>query len=235
MMHEFVAGIHFYGRRLARGLGLVLLAGLVPACYSSSGKTYTPPGMLGGAGTLFSDGFVTYPNSGWTGPAESSATATGVYTPPFYFLQMADTARPGSASTTTTMSFSSEPLTFMVNLNFSATTTVADTASVQIVDTTGATVLAQAVLDTNTTGMITFSVAGAGATSVAFSAASSHAIKFQIDSLNNGTWSLDGTASMTGAFGSHVSKLTLAAAWVSSAGSPVAPTFQFGSVIVSTP
>jgi hypothetical protein len=36
MMHQIVAGIHFYGGRLARVLGLVVLAGLVPACYSSS-------------------------------------------------------------------------------------------------------------------------------------------------------------------------------------------------------
>src|SRR5689334_19060784 len=50
---------------LFRGLGLLFLAGLIPACsYSKSNKTYTPPGGGGappGSTTLLSDQFFPFP------------------------------------------------------------------------------------------------------------------------------------------------------------------------------
>jgi hypothetical protein len=236
MMHKIVPGIHLYGRCLARVLGVLLLAGLAPACYSSKGTTYNAPPMLGGAGTLFSENFFpTWPNTSWTGPTLSNATAGMGYVPPVYDAQMDTTGtRPGSASTMPTTSFATGPLTFKVELRytFPAALTLADTASVQIVDGS-ATVLAQAVLNAPT-GMISFSVGAASAGTAAFSSATFHTLTFQVDASNMGSWKMDaGSASSGLAFGTHTSFLELRADFAS--GSAVAPSFQFANVIVSSP
>ena len=231
MMHQNVARIHL---RAARLLGLLLLAGLMPACYSRSGKTYTPPPMLGGSTTLFSEDFFPYPNAGWNGPTVSNATAAQVFMSPFYYLQMTDSSRPGSASTFTTMSFSSQALTFVVDLQFSATSTQPDHAFIQIVDSANtATVLAQADLDT-TTSMIAFTVGGGAATSVAFAAGSFKTVTFTVDGANNAHWQMGATSTTPAAFGSHATKLLLSSSYP--AGPAVAgPTFLFGNVIINSP
>jgi hypothetical protein len=140
--------------------------------------------------------------------------------------------RPGSASTKTVMSFATGPLTFKVDLRFSAAASLTDTASVQIVDGS-ATVLAQAVLNAMA-GTISFSVAGTSAGSTTFSSATFHTLTFQIDNTNMATWKLDaGSASGALAFGTHTSFLEMRADFASGTGA--APSFQFANVIVSSP
>ncbi|HVR83382.1 MAG TPA: hypothetical protein VMU54_03665, partial [Planctomycetota bacterium] len=234
MMHEIVARIHSRVHPAARLLGLLLLAGLIPACYSSSGKTYMAPPPPGGVGTIFSDGFAsTFPAPNWAvtvNPAASASAAT-VYAPPNYYLDMTDTARPGSVSALTTMTFTPEPLTFVVNLAYSAMSNSTDTVSVQIVDNSGPpVVLAQAVLDANAQ-MITFTVGGGAATSTAFPAGTFENVTFTINSSNQGVWSVGGTSTTAAAFGSHTTALRLVANYATTANP--APTFQFHSVIVS--
>jgi len=234
-MHENVAGIHPRARRAARMLGLLLLVGLAPACYSRSGKTYTPPPTIG-AGALFSESFFpTWPNSNWSVPTPTNTTVGMGYIPPTYDAQMDPTAtRPGSASAKPIMSFAPQPLTFKVDLRFSASgaLTLTDTASVQIIDSTP-TVLAQAVLDP-VAGMISFTVGGASAGTAAFTASTFHTLTFTIDGSNMATWTLGaGSPSTPLAFGSHTTFLQLSASFGSGTGNN--PSFQFANVIVTTP
>src|SRR5438477_12205332 len=98
---------------------------------------------------------------------------------------MTDTSRAGSASTFTTVSFSSQALAFMVDLKFSAVSGAADHAFIQIVDSANtSTVLAQADLNTSPS-MIAFTVGAGAATTVAFAANSFQPVTFTIDGTNN--------------------------------------------------
>ena len=234
-MHENVAGIHLLARPAARWLGLLLLAGLAPACYSSSGKSYMAPPAPGGVGTLFSDGFTTFPGTSWTksvSPA-SSADAAFTYVPPFYYLDMTDTARPGSVSALTTMTFASQPLTFVATFQYSAASASIDTVSVQIVDNSvSPVVLAQAVVNANTQ-MISFTVGGGAATTVAFQPATFETVSFSIDASNMGSWHMGSTTTAPAAFGSHTTALRLLASYGSAA--TAAPIFRFDTVVVSNP
>lgn len=234
-MHENVAGIHPRARRAARMLGLLLLVGLAPACYSSSGKTYMAPPAPGGVGTLFSDGFTTFPGTSWTkavSPA-SSADAVSTYVPPFYYLDMTDTARPGSVSALTTMTFTSQPLTFLTTFEYSAMSASTDTVSVQIVDNSPSpVVLAQAVVDANAQ-TISFTVGAGAATVVAFLPGSFQNVSFSIDAGNMGSWHMGSTNTTPAAFGSHTTALRLVAAYATTANP--APMFRFDTVVISNP
>jgi hypothetical protein len=234
MMHQSVARFHIPGRLLVRMAGLLALAALGPACYSSSGHNYmAPAGPGGGAGTLVSDGFFPYPNGNWTGATGSAATASSFFTGSQYFLRMQDTTRPGNISDITAMTFSSEALTFKIDFQSSATSTVTDQAFIQIVDSASpGTVLAGALYDAST-GMITFSIGATAFPAVAYAAGSFQTITFTIDAGLGGTWMIGATNEGTAAFGTHTTKLKLGATWSASAGA--APIFDFDNLVISSP
>jgi hypothetical protein len=231
MMPQNVARIHSRRRLASRVLRLALLAALAPACYSSSGHNYMPPAGPGGAGVLFSDNFVSFPGTAWTAPSMATVTVTNPL--PFYYLTMTDSTRPGSTSTTTTMSFMTQNLTFSVSVFYSAASLSMDTASIVIVDDTNA-VLAQAILDAST-GMMTFQIGGTTVTpAVAIGAGSFQAVQFKVDtSTNMATWIVGATTTTSHAFGPATTKLQLGVSYAATA--HPAPTFEFTSVSVSDP
>jgi hypothetical protein len=233
MMHQFATRFHSVGGRLVRIAGLLALAALGPACYSSSGHNYMAPAAPAGPGVLFSDAFVTFPGTNWTAPSMATVSVTNPYTPPFYFLTMTDTARPGSTSTTTTMSFTTQDLSFSVDVFYSAASASQDTLSVVIVDGSNA-VLAQATLDAST-GMMTFKVgADTVAPAVALSAAGFHTVIFSVDTMTNmAVWKVGATTTASHAFGPATTKLQLAVSYATTANP--APTFKFGNVSISDP
>src|SRR6185295_4792777 len=100
------------------------------------------------------DGFVTLflcqgpespPRNRWDDPAAGNATATASFTGFAWRLDISGTARPGSASTSTVMAYLAESVTFSVDVAFSATSALADLASIQILESPTAVVLAEAV------------------------------------------------------------------------------------------
>jgi hypothetical protein len=215
---------------IAKGISLLFFAAILPACYKS--KSYSPP-PGGGAGALFTEAFVSYPSSSWNGPTVSMATATSFYAPPYYYLKMSDTARPGSASTTTVMTFMAQPITFSVDLEVSATSALADTESIQILDSTSAAVLASAVYDAST-GMITFTIGATSFTPVALSTGAFHTVTFKVDASHNATWTTGATTtSPAAAFGTPTLRLGLRADFA--IGAPAAPNFFFANVLVTSP
>jgi len=234
MMHQSVARFHSSGRRLARLAGLLALAALGPACYSSNGHTYMAPGG-GGVGTLFSDPFTTTPfslDANWT-PTVSSAAITQHYVPPNYFISMTESSRPASASALSDTAFMSEALTFNVGIRYS-TSASSDLGMIQIVDsTTPATVYASATLNA-TANSIALQVGGNPATTVTgLSAGTFYTVTFTIDASNMASWHVLSTTTTAEAFGSHSTKLQLASSWPSTAGT--AATFDFTAVSVSNP
>ncbi len=235
MTHDRPAASRISARSAIRVLGLLLLGCLIPACYSASGTTYTPPGTPGGSGSpgvLLSDNFVTFPAPHWTTPPTATVNITNPFTPPNYFLTLTDIARPGSTSTTTTMSFTSQNLTFSVGVFYSAASASMDTASVAIVDGTS-TVLAQATLNAMT-GMMSFQIGSTSLGPVAVSAGTFHTATFKVNAATNtATWNVDATSTGSHAFGPATTKLELSASYASAVNP--APTFKFASVSVSDP
>jgi hypothetical protein len=235
MMHQFVARFHCGTRRAARLVGLLLLAALGPACYSSKGHNYMAPAGPGGMGVLFSDTFFPYPNaSKWSAATASDATAAEGFDGTQYFVQMKETARPGNVSITSVMSFSFGALTFKVDFRPSTGTSAdADQAMIQIVDSTApATVLAQAVYDAST-GKVTFSIGATSFPAVALTVGAFQTLSFVVDAGLGGTWMLGATSEGNAAFGTHSTKLTLASTFPS--GAAASPTFDFTNVVVSSP
>jgi hypothetical protein len=234
MMHQNVARFHGTERPWPRLIGLLLLAMLCPSCYSKSGHTYMAPAGPGGVGVLMSDSFITFPNANWTAPSGSNATATDMFDGVRYWVQMQETSRPGNVSTTTTMSFMSEALTFKVDFRPStATSADADTGMIQIVDSAApATVLAQAVYDAST-GKVTFSIGATAFPPVSLTVGSFQTLTFTIDAGMAGTWMVGATNEGSAAFGTHSTKLTLASTFPS--GAAASPHFDFTNVVVSNP
>ncbi|HLY11075.1 MAG TPA: hypothetical protein VKW04_17365 [Planctomycetota bacterium] len=234
MMHENVMSVHPLGLRWARRLGLLLVAGLIPACYSSSGKTYTAPMAPGGAGVLVSDNFFPYPSSNWAGATGSGATASEFFASPAYYLRMQETARPGTVSDYTHLSFTSEALTFQIDFRSSATSALVDQATIQITDggTPPTTVLAQAVYDASA-GTLTCSVGATTFTAVVYGAGAFQTVLFTIDTGFTGTWKVGATTVGSAAFGMHTTRLKLGATFAS--GSGAAPIFDFANLVISNP
>lgn len=240
MMHQSVARFHSPGRRLARLAGLLALAALGPACYSSSGHNYMAPGGPAGAGVLFSDGFVMAPgtplssDAQWSEtPAPSNATLTVTYSPPDYYVRLAETSRPASASAISGTMFTSEALTFTVGIRYS-TSGSSDLGVLQIVDaTTTGTVYASATLDA-TANSIALKVGGNPATTVTgLSAGVFYTVTFTIDASNMASWHILSTTTTPEAFGAHSTRLQLASSWPSAAGTAAA--FDFTAASVSSP
>jgi len=243
MMHQSVARYHSLGRHLGRLAGLLALAALGPACYSKSGHTYMAPAGPGGAGVLFSDGFVAASgtplssDAQWSEtPAASNATLTITYTPPTYYRRIVETSRPASAAAIDTVAagFPAEALTFQVDFRPStAASADADLAMIQIVDTAGTpNVLAQAVYDAST-GKVTFSIGVTSFPAVSLTAGSFQTIRFVVDSGFGGTWMVGTASEATAAFGSHATHLRLAATFPS--GAAASPAFDFTNVVVTNP
>lgn len=235
MMPQIVARIHPRLGQIARPLAALLLASLVPACYSSSGKTYmAPPPPPGGAGTLVSDGFFPYPNANWAGATGSNASSSAPLSAGGqYFLTFADTSRPGTISDMTVMTFSSEALTFKIDFQSSATSTVSDLAMVQIVDSASTTtVLAEASYNA-VTGQMTCSVGATSFAPIVFGAGTFQTLTFTIDASLNGTWLVGATTAGTAAFGTHSTKFKLVGTWSATAGT--APTFLFDNLDITNP
>jgi hypothetical protein len=235
MMHEFVAPVHSPGRRWARRLGLLLLAVLGPACYSSSGHNYMAPTTPMGPGILFADSFVTFsPPTNWSAPATTNATVVDNYIPPNYFLTMSSNGtRSGSASTTSAMSFTSQPLTVTVNIRYSASTSTADLGSLLIVDAvTPATVYASAVVN-GMTNNLALQVGAGAVTNVTLAPGTLYTLTFKVDGSNNATWNANAVTTTAAAFGAHTTKVQLAATWGAAAGT--ASVVEFNDVVVSDP
>jgi hypothetical protein len=188
------------------------------------------------------DGFVTLfldqgpehpPLTPWDDPTVSNATATSTFTGFAYELQITDIARPGSASTTTIMTYMTQPITFSVDLAVSAASALADIESIQILDSNSGAVLAEAVYDASM-GMITFSVGATPFPAVAVSTGAFHRVRFKIDAGHDATWSVEGTTtSPSVAFGTPTVTLGLSASFAD--GGDAAPDFFFENLFVTYP
>jgi hypothetical protein len=185
------------------------------------------------------DGFVTLfldqgpehaPASPWNSPTLSSTTAQSFFTGAAD-LSISDTARPGAASTTTSKTFIAQSRTFSVDLEISAASGLADTESIEILDSTSAAVLAQAVYDAST-GMITFSIGATSFPPISVSTGPFHTVTFSVDASHNATWSVGGTTTSPGmAFGTPTVRVGISAAFAS--GVAAAPTLFFGNLVTS--
>jgi hypothetical protein len=188
------------------------------------------------------DGFVTLfldqgpehpPLTPWDDPTVSNTTATSTFTGFAYSLQISDIARPGSASTTTLMTYMSQPITFSVDLAVTAMSALADTESIHVLDSNSAAVLATAIYDAST-GLITFSIGDTPFPAVAVSTGAFHRVRFQIDASHEARWLVEGTmTSPAVAFGTPTITLGLSAAFVS--GADAAPDFFFENLFVTNP
>ncbi len=83
------------------------------------------------------------------------------------------------------------------------------------------------------TGNLALQVGSNAATNVTLSANTLYSVTFTIDGSLNATWHASSTTTTAQAFGSHSTKLQLAASWTSTAGT--ASTIDFGTVTVSNP
>jgi len=187
------------------------------------------------------DGFLTLflgngpegaPETPWGDPAVSNTTATSFFLSS-YELRISDISRPGSASTDSGTTYLTQAITISVDMEVSEASTLADTESIQILDSLSNAVLAHADYDAST-GNITFWIEATSFASIAVPAGSFHTATFNVDAGHNATWSLAGTTtSPPVAFGTPTITLQLRAAFVD--GGAVAPDFFFGNLVVTTP
>lgn len=212
--------------KVAAALALALL---LPACGGS-------PRRFGQI--LFSESFDgAFPGAAWTAPAVTGSagaapdTGTGFPAPS---LKMSTTGATATVRTTSVLTFNNPPLTISLTMaDLSAAMTDAGTGTVRILDTTPA-VVASASWD-NTTGRITFHIAGAAdATSAALAATGTfHRLVFVVSSGGAGSWSLDGApALVSGAVPAGMLTLELGASF---GGGAAWPSFFFDNVVVTSP
>lgn len=234
-------------RFLARGLFLVAVAALGPACYSKSGKTYMVPGGPGGPGTtLLTDGFVWAPgplatqDPDWTATTDAG-TAANITLPSAYYLDFTLSARnpsPGAtlhATGTTAAKFASGPLTFTLSFEPGAggPFSTHDLMSIIIKDSATATIISRADFD-DTTGMFTFTT-GASMSSTAATVGSFQNVVFKIDASNNSTWSVGAGFTSAAVMVTPPAFMVLQLQSSYPAGTGAAPLFRFASALVTTP
>ncbi len=171
------------------------------------------------------------PESPWGDPLTSNATATSYYTSAAY-LRIAATARPASASTATGAVYDAQS-SISVDLKASGSSTLADTQTIQVLDSTSSAVLAQAVYDAST-GRISFSIGAVFIPSVTIPVGSFHTVMFHADSSHNARWSVEGSVTNP-AVAFSVPKIRLALRAAFGSGGAPAPEFFFGNLLVSGP
>jgi hypothetical protein len=172
------------------------------------------------------------PASPWGDPAMNNATALSFFLSS-YELEISDIARPGSVSTNTGMTYLAQALTISVDMKVSASSALADTESIQIVDALSAATLAQAVYSAST-GTITLSIGATSYPPVSVPTGAFITVTFRVDASHNATWAVGGAATSPAiAFGTATVTVGLSALFVS--GSAPAPDFFFGNFVVSNP
>jgi len=172
------------------------------------------------------------PDAPWIDPTLSHTTALSFYLSS-YELRFTDVARPGSGSADSRTSTPGQALTLSVDLETSATSTLADTESFLIRDAASGAVLARADYDAST-GLIAFSIAAVSFAPHAAAAGAFHTVTFTVDAAHNATWTLGATTtSPPVAFGTPTVRVRLSATYA--AGAAAAPEFFFGNLIETTP
>jgi hypothetical protein len=217
-----------------------ILALLVPACGGKSDHDATQSSSPSAPSvtTLFSEDFSkAFPGTTWSAPLTAgSGTSIRVDTGagnPEPSLAMTTTSNNSFVGTLTTMSFSSRPATFSVEMMASGSGE--GSGGISIVDHTGVSVAA-AEWHQATPSALTFRIlTSVNPTPVAVPLAGSgfHTFSFTVDSTGNATWRLDSTTVMSaGGFPSDMMKLELYDRIPS--GSTFA-TFHFDNVTVTSP
>jgi len=172
------------------------------------------------------------PDTPWTDPTVSNTTATSFFLAS-YELRISDIARPGSASADSRTTVPAGAVTISVDLEASASSTLADTQSIQIRDAISDAILAHADYDASTS-MITVSIAGVTFAPHGVTAGAFHTVTFTVNAGHDATWSLAGkTTSPPVAFGTPTLSVRLGAAFAG--GTAAAPDFFFGNLLVTSP
>jgi len=172
------------------------------------------------------------PDTPWGDPTVSNTTATSFFLAS-YELRISNTTRPGSASADSRTTVPAGAVTISVDLKASASSTLADTQSIQIRDAVSDAILAHADYDASAS-RITFSVSGVTFAPHAVTAGAFHTVSFTVNAGHNAMWSLAGTTVGSAvAFGTPTLSVRLNAAFAG--GTAAAPDFFFGNLLVTSP
>jgi hypothetical protein len=220
-------------------LALAVLGLLIPACGGGKGSGGGGGSGSSSAGPLFSEDFSkAFPGTDWSSPF---ATGTGtsiqidsVTGNPAPSLAMTTTQGRSFVGTTSTMTFSSRPSTFTVQM--SATGDGQGSGGIAILDHGGVSVAAAEWHAATPSGLFFRILGTTNSTPVAvpLSGSGFHTFTFSVDAAGNASWRIDSTLVMSlGGFPSDMMRLQLYDN-ISTAGTTFA-TFRFDNVSVSSP
>jgi hypothetical protein len=215
-----------------------ILALILPACGGNNNSDAPVSSGTASVTTLFSEDFSkAFPGTSWSAPFSTGGgtsiqvdAATGNPAPS---LAMTSSAGPRFVGTTTTMSFSSRPATFHVQMTASGSGE--GSGGIAIVDHTGVSVAA-AEWHAATPSALTFRILGtvnSSPVAVPLAGSGFHTFAFSVDDTGNATWSVDSTPVMSlGGFPSDMVRLQL---YDNIAAGSSFATFRYDNILVTSP
>jgi len=148
-----------------------------------------------------------------------------------FYMQISDTARPGSMTSNNGMTYTAKSITFSIDLKATASSAVVDTQSVRFLSDSSA-ILAEARYDAST-GQMNFSVGPTTFSPMAAAVGSFHSVTFTVKDDGKASWAVDGNATAPVDFGNPIVSMELDVDYASEAGA--APDFFFGNMLVTNP